>query len=394
MFLPRRTIRSCLKQKVGLPQLSWRLGLWILLFVLIIIPSLYTIDLNLHVSLKPWIHRQPSVSVDSLTSSCFQSPYTIKQLQSPPITPGIPLKNSDECLGFASSIGDSSLLSASTQRDNVWFHTYWIPSNDNMEDHRLGIMLRSFAATHSQGSLMIWVQDGHENALLHSNTWRQAKQHMKGRLEHNIWTTIIDRNNKRKHISDQEDTRSEKMDYIGLLILQQYGGVWFHPSIVFLRSWAPLLGTREWMIQQDCQATHSGQEAALGSQANNHQQTVMHFFANSSILCQLVETMEVSLFGKSSSSSSSSSSTGLVYKDVYHRLMKAKIRPWLILPWCFMNAAGGCTANNLDLFNKPTLGIPTLPPVFALQYNVRQWVDDPDTLLGLLDLSHQAILGW
>ncbi|KAI8331062.1 hypothetical protein BC941DRAFT_439677 [Chlamydoabsidia padenii] len=363
-------------------RLLLRCLLYSLLVATIIGYSIYTIDWNFHISIKSWLIRgSDTITPNSLslsTSSCFQAPYTTQLKHSPPLTPGIPLIRLDQCLGFANTITDDS------QQQDVWFHTYWIPSSgtgmgdDN--DAQLLSMLRSFSATQSDHSKMtIWVQDPHQETLLTtSSAWHFAKEHMeqqkKQQVTTRIWTSVM-MGNKVQH----------NMDYIGMLILQQYGGVWFHPSILFMRNWSSLLGKREWMTQHDCQATHTGSNSLL-----NPDGQLMHFFANSSLLCHLIDTATTSRID-----------LGRVYRNVYRDLMKHGIRPWSILPWCLMNSVDGCSTNDgLQLFKKPKGRMVDKvlqdhgAGIFALQYDVDQWITDSENLMGKLIQSHQTITGW
>lgn len=185
------------------------------------------------------------------------------------------------------------------------------------------------------------------------------------------------------------------MDYIGMLILQQYGGVWFHPSIVFLRDWSALVGgKREWMIQHDCQATHTGSHSLIDDDRTRRQQrhTLMHFFPNSTLLCHLIDT------AANEGAAVKRIDFGKVYRNAYRDLMKRGVRPWSLLPWCLMNAADGCAtadSNAFQLFENPKGGTARLDGgIFALQYDLDKWALNSGTLIDLLDQSHRTITGW
>ncbi|ORZ24301.1 hypothetical protein BCR42DRAFT_317904 [Absidia repens] len=191
-----------------------------------------------------------------------------------------------------------------------------------------------------------------------------------------------------------KDQDWNNMDFIGLLILQQHGGVWFHPSTVFIRDWSALIGKREWMIQHDCEATHTGHVSLVDN--GLQQRTVMHFFANSTLLCQLIET------ATTEGRTTKRMNLGEVYRTVYRNMIQNGIRPWSLLPWCFMNLADGCSSTNTNafqLFEKPNNGgdakiLVGESGIFALQYDAKQWNAQPGTLANFLDQAHQIKSGW
>ncbi|SAM07948.1 hypothetical protein [Absidia glauca] len=327
-------------------------------------------------STSPSLTTTNTLPVDSPpSSSCFQSPYTIQSHQSPSLTPGIPLIRMDECLGFANSINSN------TTQENVWFHTYW-PAPFN--DAQLLSMLRSFSATQA-GRIKIWIRDQHqETMLLRSQAWQLATAQRQQTLTFGRWSTLTGNNEE-----------AYNMDYIGMLILQQYGGVWFHPSIVFMRDWSALVGgKREWMIQHDCQATHTGSHSLIDDDRTRRQQrhTLMHFFPNSTLLCHLIDT------AANEGAAVKRIDFGKVYRNAYRDLMKRGVRPWSLLPWCLMNAADGCDtadSNAFQLFEIPKGGTARLDGgIFALQYDLDKWTLNPGSLLDLLDQSHRTITGW
>lgn len=244
------------------------------------------------------------------------------------IQAGIDMRIGMDCYAFAGTIPKPQRKSAPAKfippEQRTQYHTYW-----RVDLAPFGVrqewMLKAFFATQDLATsrLILWSNgDFGHNDILTTYLSRYPDS-----FTTKIADTRVLAKGTRMEDSPLLDSKDSKAwldsDFIRLLVLWNYGGVWIDMDMLLTRDLAPLL-EHEYVTQWDCYS----QKYRPFNGAH------LRFHQHSPYLCEAFDIM-----AQSDPPHSSSTDWGsLLYLKLWRRLVEGSIPPFKVLPWCFTDA--------------------------------------------------------
>ncbi|KAI8968529.1 hypothetical protein BDF20DRAFT_807081, partial [Mycotypha africana] len=332
------------------------------------------LEVNAHVYLRNWLSPPQPVVIEPL-SSCFtniskNSPYYQgNQRFTGNFVPGLPVWEAHTCYDFAALFKTPRYPSSDRKQS---FHTYWSSntSSGNFDEKQLAT-LRSFTATQNVNhTLTVWIQPEDEKLLVQSENWNYIQRLQNfDRISYRVvdpvaltkntpieifkdaWRTLV----------DDENDGTGRDDLLRMLVLYQYGGVWFDLDTMFIRDLSPLF-EHEWIAQGSC---------STGMFGNPFTGALFHFYQKSPYVCEILEGAADLFRARVEADSGTSSKTqpsppkrhlikgpeifgSKLYYRIYRRILHNGIKPWSILPWCFTDPSQCRRINSLPSLFKNT----------------------------------------
>ncbi|KAL9539865.1 hypothetical protein MBANPS3_010016 [Mucor bainieri] len=324
-----------------------------------------------------------------LSSTCFKSDYT----PSSPhygIIPSVPVKEDDVCFDYAGLIHSStSNTNITSPISPVIFHTYWSTHMTSHLTENQVASLRSFAATQPpQHTLFLWISAQDRSSLLKSDS---------------VWHTVKSPNIQLKIIEDESTAllqhttlraleEKHMQELLRLVSLYLYGGVWFNLDVLLVRDLSPLLHL-EWLTQATC--FELSQFASASTVDSRFQGALMHFFAGSPYICEMLSVASDELNGAVNGLKPLKSLGSDLYARVFHRVLKARITPWAVLPWCFTDPSQCKTSNALPsaFDHVKSFNVDHVNRIFAYHWH-EKWKSSPGSIFKYLVDQHKQITAW
>lgn len=168
------------------------------------------------------------------------------------------------CMDFARSIANNYRLCSD---EVVPFHLYW-QGAVNVE---LLTAARSFLATQDLSQSVMWVWS--TQAEPEDSRWTQLSEAAGDRLEwksYDLESEIVGTplEEEMDHIMVSDERRWVDSDLFRVLILYNYGGIYFDADVILLRDFAPIMGS-EWLYQWGSSCNYAnGAIASLGKHSD------------------------------------------------------------------------------------------------------------------------------
>lgn len=314
--------------------------LYVQIFVLV---GRYELHMELQLYRRGWI-KQHIETLQPLApeSLCPSEPegYNLTLSQGPsyiPIHAGLSLEHNNDCYAFAGLV-PSAPLPQQVLPEQVTYHLYWRADLHPLGERQV-LLIQSVLATQSRdhSKVVLWSNDG-DKLLANPTTYRHLKPIFGEYAERfsvqsvNIRTLAASTPlNAHPLLAAATDKKAWlDGDLVRVLLLYHYGGVWVDMDSVLLRDMRPLLES-EWVTQWDC---YDKPYAPLNG-------AMMHFYAKSPHLCQMMYAMSVEPAPRPGTTDWGS----LLYHKVWRRTVAAGKRPFSILPWCFTDGRS-CRLDN------------------------------------------------
>ncbi|CAO3618216.1 unnamed protein product [Cunninghamella echinulata] len=334
---------------------------------------LYDVQLNIHVYLRKWISQADNVYNKPL-HGCFNnlpedSPYrTGKQDYNYDIAPNTGLLLNDiTCYDFASSIQPLPKI----KREDMIYHTYWRADHAPVGSKQLATLRSFFATQHIKTSrVYLWSNSD----ISESPVIKQIKKQVGDRLQLLIYDPkSLSKGTPMEDSSyfDATDVSEYYLDgnLIQLLALYKYGGLWFDMDSLFIRDMTPLF-EREWLVQWDCLLPD-------GFPFNG---AFMRFRKQSPYLCEMLTEMAKGFLPHDNTMEWGN----YLYYRIYRRLLQNGVRPFSILPWCFVDSLACAPSIPKTDFSKDRL----------LDTFAYRWKKGPDHFFNFLENRHKNVTGW
>ncbi|CAO3625780.1 unnamed protein product [Cunninghamella blakesleeana] len=364
---------------------SWSVFKWTVITVIIGILAffmLYNVQLNVRIYLRNWIsHADDAYS--ELLYGCFNdlpedSPYRFGKLDYVyDITPSVGLLDDFDCYDFASTIRPLP----NVKKEDMIYHAYWRADLAPVGPKQLAT-LRSFFATQDVESSKIFLWS---NGNLSDSKVIQDIQKEVGKDK--LQVLLYDAKELSKgtpmegsaHLDFKDESGYLDGDLIRLLVLYHYGGMWFDMDSLFIRDMSPLF-EREWLIQWDCFLPD-------GFPFNG---AFMRFRQHSPYLCEMLTEMKLGPLPRENTIDWG----GYLYYRIYRRLLHNRIRPFSVLPWCFVDSMVCSPSNSMpNAFIETDFDRGRLHQTFAYHWH-NQWKKKPGTLFKYLEDGHVNVTGW
>ncbi|CAG8536843.1 8150_t:CDS:1 [Acaulospora morrowiae] len=327
---------------------------------------------------RQWIIKE-EFKVESL-HECFNNVTT--ENESEPtlvynnVIPSIPLTHGWDCFDFAKSIR----LKPNQPLERTIYHSYWRIDLQPIGDKQLAT-LKSFFATQNANysSLILWSNGDLSNDLVLKPLFERYPDRFKT-LKYDVEAeskgTPIE-NSGNLHIEDRHTYLDG--DLIRLLVLYNYGGVWFDMDSLFIRDLSPLL-EHEWIGQWDCFLPE-------GFPFNG---AFMRFRKKSPYVCELLSEIAV---GPAPRKDSVDWGATLYYK-IFRRLIQNGKEPFKIIPWCFTDPSLCHPSNSMPgAFKESEFDKERLLQVFAYHWH-NQWNKEKGSIFRFLEQRNSDILGF
>lgn len=279
-----------------------------------------------------------------------------------PIHSGLSLEHGNDCYNFAALIPKQP-LPQQLLPDHVTYHLYWRADLEPLGERQVNL-LQSVLATQSAStsSVVLW-----SNNAQKLTSHAASAKHLKPFFDKYGSRFAVKDVNIRK-LAESTPLNAHPLlaaatdkkawldgDLVRVLLLYHYGGVWVDMDSLLLRDLRPLLEA-EWVTQWDC---YDKPYAPLNG-------AMMHFYARSPHLCQMMYAMSVEPAPRPGTTDWGS----LLYHKVWRRTVAAGRRPFSILPWCFTDGRSCRLDNRLpDPFKED-------PPMHASRWkNLSEQLD-------------------
>ncbi|KAF1800934.1 hypothetical protein FB192DRAFT_1383097 [Mucor lusitanicus] len=346
--------------------------------------TLFGIDFNSRITPRDYLASTRPAS-GPLSSTCFKANYTLSN-QHYGIIPSVPVKEGDVCFDYAGLIHNSNTTS---NVPPVTYHTYWSSHmTDRLTENQVA-SLRSFAATQpSQHTLFLWISSRDHTKLIRSDS---------------LWHTVNSPNIQLKIIEDESTAllqhtslraleERHMQELLRLVSLYLYGGVWFNLDVLLVRDLSPLLHL-EWLTQATC--FELSQFASASTVDSRFEGALMHFFAGSPYVCEMLSVASDELNGAVNGLKPLKSLGPDVYARVFHRVLKARITPWAVLPWCFTDPSQCQTSNALPgaFDNVRSFNADHVRRIFAYHWH-EKWTSSPGSIFRHLVDQHKLATSW
>ncbi|KAK4512236.1 uncharacterized protein ATC70_002932 [Mucor velutinosus] len=346
--------------------------------------TLFGIDFNSRITPRDYLASTRPAS-GPLSSTCFKAKHTLRS-QHYGIIPSVPVKEGDVCFDYAGLIRNTNTTSNTS---STVYHTYWSSQMTNDLTQNQIASLRSFAATQaSQHTLFFWILSKDKSHLLKSDS---------------LWHTVNSSNIQLKIIEDELTALLEHtplraleerhmQELLRLVSLYLYGGVWFNLDVLLVRDLSPLLHL-EWLTQATC--FELSQFASASTVDSRFEGALMHFFAGSPYVCEMLSVASDELSGAVNGLKPLKSLGPDLYARVFHRVLKARITPWAVLPWCFTDPSQCQTSNALPnaFDNVRSFNVDHVNNIFAYHWH-EKWKSSPGSIFKYLVEQHKQIVSW
>lgn len=260
-----------------------------------------------------------------------------------PFHAGLSLEKGDDCYNFAALVPKEA-QAQQVLPEQVTYHLYWRADLEPLGERQVNL-LQSILATQSTAtsSVVLWSNNA-DRLLSQPRTAELLKPFLSpvsstaaSSSRFSVQTVNI------RKLAESTPLNAHPLlaaavdkkawldgDLVRVLLLHHYGGVWVDMDSLLLRDLRPLLEA-EWVTQWDC---YDKPYAPLNG-------AMMHFFARSPHLCQMMYAMSVEPAPRPDSTDWGS----LLYHKVWRRTVAAGRRPFNILPWCFTDGRS-CRLDN------------------------------------------------
>ncbi|ORY96254.1 hypothetical protein BCR43DRAFT_491368 [Syncephalastrum racemosum] len=365
----------------------WRLSTvlkWTAILSALIVLGFFAVcdlHLNIRIYLRDWISHADQGYYEPL-AGCFNSfsedhPYIRGSVEySYELNPGIGLLDDHDCYDFAATIQPRDDM----PHKDIIYHAYWradlAPVGPKQE-----AVLRSFFATQNvtRSTLFLWSNGD----LSKSPVIQQIKKHVGDRLQTLIYDpkelSVGSPMENSPHLDFNDSHGYLDGDLIRLLVIYRYGGMWFDMDALLIRDLTPLF-EREWLLQWDC----------FQPNAFPFNGAFMHFNKESPYLCEMLSEMANGPLPRPGTIDWG----GYMYYRIYRRLLNNGIKPWAVLPWCFMDSMVCAPSNSMpNAFEETEFPQDKLLQTFAYHWH-NQWKKEPGTLFRFLDDRHKNKTGW
>lgn len=346
--------------------------------------TIFGIDFNSRITPRDYLASTRPAS-GPLSSTCFNADYTLSN-QHYGIIPSVPVKEGDVCFDYAGLIHN---VNATSNINPIIYHTYWSTHMTNHLTENQIASIRSFAATQpSQHTLFFWISSKDKSNLLKSDS---------------LWHTVKSSNIQLKVIEDESTKLLEHtplraleerhlQELLRLVSLYLYGGVWFNLDVLFVRDVSPLLHM-EWLTQATC--FELSQFASASAVDSRFEGALMHFYAKSPYVCEMLSVASDELNGVVNGLKPLKSLGSDVYARVFHRVLKGRITPWAVLPWCFTDPSQCQRSNALpDAFdNVRHFDVDHLNKIFAYHWH-EKWNSSPGSIFKYLVEQQKQVISW
>ncbi|CAO3684666.1 unnamed protein product [Rhizopus stolonifer] len=347
--------------------LKWATGLSTLGIFLFL--TICRLEINAHVFFKNWISPLDQPAIEPL-SKCFENlqgnkTFTVN------ITPGLPVWEDNTCFDFAQLFQSSKHPFEGSQV----FHTFWSSHLTSYFDEKPMATLRSFAATQSLNyTLTVWIPTEDEERLVESEGWGLAEKTQRIRYQIIHPDTLVRGTALEPYVKEIWG----RTNLLRMLVLYQYGGVWFDLDTMFIRDMSPLF-EHEWIAQGGCRS-----DPFTGA--------LFHFHRQSPFVCEILEGAG-DLFKKNESGEDPEIFGSKLYYRVYKRLLHHQIRPWSALSWCFTDPSR-CGRNSLpSMFVNIDLDKEKVGKAFAYHWRGR-WNYMPGSIFKYLESMNKKKVSW
>lgn len=343
--------------------------------------TLFGIDFNSRITPRDYLASTRPAS-GSLSSTCFKSNYTLSS-QHFGIIPSVPVKEGDVCFDYA------GLIKPQQNNASVIYHTYWSTHMTRYLTENQLASLRSFEATQpSHHTLFLWIASKDKSNLLQSDSlWHSVKSP-------NIQLRIIEDESNKLLENTPLVTLEERhlQELLRLVSLYLYGGVWFNLDVLFVRDLSPLLHL-EWSTQATC--FELSQFASASTVDSRFSGALMHFYANSPYVCEMLSVAADELNGVVNGLKPLKSLGPDLYARVFHRVLKSRITPWAVLPWCFTDPSQCQKSNALPkaFDNIGDFNVDNLNKIFVYHWH-EKWKASPGTIFKYLVEQQKRLTSW
>ncbi|CAO3681750.1 hypothetical protein G6F70_003180 [Rhizopus microsporus] len=407
-----KTLKQQMKKPANWMKKNKRTMVYLLKWIITLISvglisffMLCRLEVNAHVYLRNWLSPERPVAIEPL-SHCFDnlspdSPYhqgnknfTVN------FVPGLPVWEANTCYDFAALFHSRRYPYAGSQL----YHTYWSSNLTKDFDEKPLATLRSFAATQNTNHTMIlWIPKEDEQRLTNSKGWAALSKDT-NRISYRIvqpmdltkgtaiepyvdvWRVLVSENNDGTH----------RDDLLRMLVLYQFGGVWFDLDTMFIRDLSPLF-EHEWIAQGSCKT---------GMFGNPFTGALFHFNQKSPYVCEILEGA-ADLFKARERQANGESDIpkrhlikgpeifgSKLYYRIYRRVLHHRIKPWSILPWCFTDPSQCRRSNSMpSLFSNTDFDEKQVERIFAYHWRDR-WSSVPGSIYNYLSSIHKKRITW
>ncbi|CEP16378.1 hypothetical protein [Parasitella parasitica] len=345
---------------------------WVLIATVCGIVTFFTIfgiDFNSRITPRDFLASARPES-GPLSSTCFKSSDTPHN-QHFGIIPSVPVKEDDVCFDYAGLIKPQH----SNATTPIVYHTYWSTHMTKYLTENQLASLRSFAATQpSHHTLFFWITSRDKPDLLKPDSlWLSVKSP-------NVQLKILEEESNELLKDTPLATLEERhlQELLRLASLYLYGGVWFDLDVLFVRDLSPLLHL-EWLTQSTC--FELSQFASASAVDSRFSGALMHFFPQSPYVCEMLSAASDELNGVVNGLKPLRSLGPDLYARVFHRMLRHRITPWAVLPWCFTDPSQCHSSNALPsaFDNVREFSVDHVNKIFAYHWH-EQWKTSPGTI--------------
>lgn len=350
---------------------------WVLILIILGMMTFFTIfgiDFNSRISPREYLASKRLDSGPLSSQQCFHNVNDNNKHFGH--IPSVPVKD-DTCFDYA------SLIKPHGSSNTTVFHTYWSTAlSSTLTENQLA-SLRSLIATHPSGTtqLKLWVSDKEKSILLDPKS-----------LWHTIPKNTIQLETIDNSVFTMEQLQHHTKDLLKLSALYTYGGVWFDLDVLFIRDMSPLL-QQEWLSQATC--FERSPFASSTTVDSRFAGSLMHMYAKSPYLCEMISVAKEELTGTMNRLKPLRSFNMDLYARVYYRLLKHRLAPWAVLPWCYTDPSQCKPGNSLpDAFDRIEFDQQKLNAVFAYHWHQSRWDANPGSIFTYLTEQHKQVTHW
>jgi hypothetical protein len=374
--LPTSTIQvKANRKQITLIVLKWVLTVAILGIITFF--AVFGIDFNSRISPRDYLASKRLESGPLSSEQCFQDIMDTNKHYG--FIPSVPVKEDDTCFDYA------SLIKSQLTNDTTMFHTFWSTAmSPTLTENQLA-SLRSLIATQPSKTtqLKLWVSAKDKPILLEPKSlWHTIPANA-------IQLETIDTS----FVFTTEQLQHYTKDLLKLSALYTYGGVWFDLDVLFIRDMSPLL-QQEWLSQATC--FERSPFASSSTVDSRFAGALMHMYAKSPYLCEMISVAKDELTGAANGLKPLRSLNIDLYARVYYRLLKHRLAPWAVLPWCYTDPSQ-CRPDNAlpDAFDRNAeFDNQKLDAVFTYHWHSNRWDASPGSIFKYLTEKHKQETHW
>ncbi|KAI7861858.1 hypothetical protein BDF14DRAFT_1737573 [Spinellus fusiger] len=355
-----------------------RIAVVVIVLSLFLFLSVFDIQLAIRIYARNWIsHTEENYKKPH--SSCFDnsidSRYRDGYDYTNDISPGAGLLEGLDCYDYAGTLQPSTTIPSLP----MIYHSYWRADLAVFGTKQVATLRSLFATQSNTTVLHLWSNGDLSEIPIFQNILAKVGSRIvlhtvnileltkDTPMENSFYTGFLD------------NTAYLDGDMIRLLLLYKYGGMWFDMDSLFIRDMSPLM-EHEWLTAWDCYLP--GVYPFNGA--------FMHFFKRSPYLCEILYEMATGPKPRSNSIDWG----GHLYYLIYRRLVYHRIRPWLVLPWCFTDSSSCKPENSMpNAFVETGFSKKRLGQTFAFHWH-NQWEKEEGSLFRYIDTINKNITQW